>query len=91
MRGAKAKDGTGKSTTVQVFIDGVRVTEPFVALGSLTTNDIEAMEVYRGVSELPMEAAGDGCAAIFIWTRYTPGSVLRENTNTSGAPPHMIQ
>jgi hypothetical protein len=82
---ANQKDGYGKSATVQVFVDGKRVSEPFVTLGSLTADDVEAMEIYRGVSELPMEAAGDGCAAIFIWTRYTPGSVLG-NKKSEGAP-----
>jgi hypothetical protein len=87
-KGAKdqSKDGFGRSETVQVFVDGMRVSEPFVTLASLTANDIEAMEVYRGVSELPMEAAGDGCAAIFIWTRYTPGSVLSDKKSARSRP-----
>jgi hypothetical protein len=82
----QSKDGFGKSETVQVFVDGMRVSEPFVTLASLTAGDVEAMEVYRGVSELPMEAAGDGCAAIFIWTRYTPGSVLPDKKANRGQP-----
>lgn len=41
----------------------------------LTREDIEAMEVYRGVAELPSVARGDACAAIFVWTRYGGGSV----------------
>jgi len=82
----QSKDGFGKSETVQVFVDGMRVSEPFVTLASLTAGDVEAMEVYRGVSELPMEAAGDGRAAIFIWTRYTPGSVLPDRKFNRGQP-----
>jgi hypothetical protein len=87
-KGAKdqSKDGFGKSETVQVFVDGMRVSEPFVTLATLTADDIETMEVYRGVSELPMEAAGDGCAAVFIWTRYTPGSVLPAKKSDRGRP-----
>jgi hypothetical protein len=70
----EARDGSGPSATVQVFVDGVRAAEPYVTLSALTTADIEAMEVYRSVSELPAEARGDGCAAIMIWTRYTAGA-----------------
>lgn len=65
------------SATVQVFVDGVKVYEPFQTLAQLNEGDIEAMEVYRGVAQLPAEARGNGCAAIFLWTRFTPGSVLR--------------
>ena len=79
IRSSDRADGTGPSAVVQVFIDGVRVQEPFVALGSLSAADIEAMEVYRSSAELPPEARGDGCAAIMIWTRYTAGA--------AGAPP----
>lgn len=32
-------------------------------------NDIEAMEIYRGSSELPPEARGIACAAVFFWMR----------------------
>jgi hypothetical protein len=76
----ESSDGRGPSHVVQVFVDGTKVSEPFVVLSSLSASDVEAMEVYRGVAELPSEASGDGCAAIMIWTRYTPG-------NLSGAKP----
>ena len=36
------------------------------------------MEVYRGASQLPIEAIGDACAAIFVWTRYTPDDVVED-------------
>jgi hypothetical protein len=71
----ESSDGRGPSPVVQVFVDGTKVSEPFVTLTSLSASDVEAMEVYRGVAELPAEAAGNGCAAIMIWTRYTPGRV----------------
>ncbi|MES2176670.1 MAG: Plug domain-containing protein [Gemmatimonadota bacterium] len=60
------------SRQVTLYVDGQRASEPFETLSNMKPRDVEAMEVYRGASQLPMEARGDGCAAIFIWTRYTP-------------------
>ena len=63
-----------------VFLNGQRLhADPMDVLGELTTNEIETIEVYRGPSQLPVEAMGDACAAVFITTRYTPGSVLGTN------------
>lgn len=55
-----------------VFIDGVRVLKRSngEVLGTVKLEEIEAVEVYRGASELPAEAAGNACAAIYIWTRF---------------------
>ena len=49
-------------------------------------NDIEAMEVYTSPAQLPQEAMGSGCAAIFIWTRYTSGSVLADKSKKAEQP-----
>ncbi len=49
-------------------------------------NDIEAMEVYTSQSEVPQEAVGLGCAAVFIWTRYTSGSVLNPKSQKPQEP-----
>ena len=56
---------------VSVWIDGdkVRTSGPDEALGLISPNDIEAIEVYRGVSQIPAEFLDDSCAAIVIWTR----------------------
>lgn len=61
---------------LQLFMDGSRVGDPLSTLAELHAGDIEAIEIYRGVAELPIEARGSGCAAIFVWTRYSVGSVL---------------
>jgi hypothetical protein len=70
-------DGTGRLTSVAMtrcggfnnrivwFLDGLRT----LAIPDLPDADIEAIEVYRGSSQLPPEAIGDACAAIFVWTR----------------------
>jgi hypothetical protein len=63
-----------------LFIDGHRITgDPMEILGNISTTEVETIEVYRGPSQLPLQAMGDACAAMFITTRYTPGSVLDTN------------
>lgn len=63
-----------------LYIDGQRIQgDPMEILGYMQTSEIETMEVYRGPSQLPLAAMGDACAAMFITTRYTPGSVLTRN------------
>lgn len=60
-----------------VYLDGQRLrNDPVETLSQLSTNEVETIEVYRGVSQLPIEAMGDACAAVFITTRYSAGSVL---------------
>lgn len=39
-------------------------------LERISPNEIEMIEVYRGIGSLPPEFAGDACAAIAIWTRH---------------------
>ena len=58
-------------SVVGVYVDGFRVLgEPGEVLGMINAADIEAIEVYRGPSELPAEFMSDDCAAIVIWTKY---------------------
>ena len=42
---------------------------PLDLIGHLHLNQIEAVEVYPTSSSLPVEAVGNACAAIFVWTR----------------------
>lgn len=71
----------GSPTAVAVYIDNVEKqrfkSEVEQVLGSLHLSDIEAIEVYRSPSELPMRAIGNACAAIFIWTRFSADSATR--------------
>ena len=63
-----------------LYLDGQRITgDPMEVLGHLQTSEVETIEVYRGPSQLPLAAMGDACAAMFITTRFTPGSVLGSN------------
>ena len=60
-----------EKSTVGVYVDGFRVGgNPSEALANINPADIEAIEVYRGPSELPAEFMSDDCAAIVIWTKY---------------------
>jgi hypothetical protein len=57
--------------SVAVYVDGMRASGGQDVLSFYRPNDIEAIEIYRSVAELPPEAVGDGCAAVFIWLRRT--------------------
>lgn len=66
--------GSPGTSTVQVYIDGTRVTASKStavpeALRLVTPRDIEAIEVYSGVARLPAEFLEDACAVIAIWTK----------------------
>jgi hypothetical protein len=60
---------------VALYLDGIRVDTASLrqTIAELALSEIEAVEVYRGVSELPAEAMGNACSAIFVWTRFGPG------------------
>ncbi len=77
--GAKRDRVNSDHGWLSVFVDGQRIGQTgqqieFLAL--LKADEIETMEVYRGPSQLPIDAIGDACAAVFITTRFTTGSVL---------------
>ena len=54
-----------------MWIDGARVmtNNANEALDYVRPSDIEMIEVYRGVGQIPGEFLEDACAAIVIWTR----------------------
>lgn len=54
-----------------LFIDGFRV-RGLGTLSTLNPSEIEAIEVYQGAAQLPAEAKGNACAAIFVWTKQRP-------------------
>jgi hypothetical protein len=51
-----------------VFIDGARMHD-VSALSELSPSQVEAVEIYQGASQLPAEAKGDACFAVFVWLR----------------------
>ena len=63
--------GPAAKSPVGVYVDGFKVPgDPGQILGMINPADVEAIEVYRGPSELPAEFMSDDCAAIVIWTKY---------------------
>lgn len=66
-----SRPGEVSFTGTQVYVNGTRLDWRTAGevLASFHADDIEGIEVYRGPSELPVDAVGDACAAIFIWTR----------------------
>jgi hypothetical protein len=51
-----------------VFIDGQRAYD-FEELTRLSPGEVEAVEIYQGASQMPAEAKGDACFAVFVWLR----------------------
>jgi hypothetical protein len=62
---------SGRGDKVNVYVNGARVQvrDPREALSTIHPLNIEAIEVYRNISEIPPEFLDDNCAAIVIWTR----------------------
>lgn len=72
---------SGTGGRVQVYIDGVRMTEDVPVNPSGATEDVDAvlrrvspssielMEVYSDVARIPAEFLSDACAVIVIWTK----------------------
>lgn len=59
---------------VAVHVDGHQLSSRDAVdfLDGMKAVEVEAMEVYQGPSQLPAEARGNACAAIYIWTRFLP-------------------
>jgi len=66
--GALAGQSAGPDPKLKpaVFLDGVRLFD-ISALSELSPSQVEAVEVYQGAAQLPAEAKGDACFAIFVW------------------------
>lgn len=65
--GSSSLPGTNSLPPPAVFIDGILAHNGEERLDTINPEDVEAIEVYRGVSELPVEARGQGCSAVFVW------------------------
>ena len=60
---------------VNVYIDGIRSHDPFRDYFGLSPLDIEAIEVYHGMAQVPPEFSPrpNDCGAIVVWTRWHGG------------------
>jgi len=54
---------------VAYYIDGVRRGGDVRELNVVSIADIEAVEVYRGVAQIPGEFLDDACAVVAVWTK----------------------
>lgn len=57
--------GLATRCRLQVYVDGVRTSQN---LDLIPPAQIEAMEIYRGIST-PMRFLGDGCGVVLLWMR----------------------
>jgi hypothetical protein len=63
--------GGGFKLRPLIFIDGFLIPDTAtVLLGEYKPDQIEAVEIYQGASEMPANAKGDGCFAIYLWLRH---------------------
>jgi hypothetical protein len=77
--GAKPAQDTSTSSKahIQVYIDGVRVTDyagqngqdAYEAIRYIIPSSVQLIEVYRGVARIPGEYLNDACAVILIGTK----------------------
>ena len=61
-----------RSCRIGYFVDGVRIpAENAFRLDELSPQDLEAVEVYRGISEVPavFVRVGEECGVVAVWTR----------------------
>jgi hypothetical protein len=79
------RSGTGSATRnraqmlaadcqVAYYVDGMQTSRGSFHIDDIPPQDIEAIEVYRGPSEIPAKfrAIDTGCGLIVIWTREPP-------------------
>jgi hypothetical protein len=66
----RTRSNMGNACPMMLFLDGRIHRYPIAGVNVLPTSEIEAIEVYRGLSEVPAEFAGEHarCGVIAIWT-----------------------
>jgi len=75
-RGSTPLISFARCQQVSVYIDGILSHDGFRDFFALSPLQIEAMEVYHGMAQVPPEFSPhpNDCAAIVIWTRWNGGS-----------------
>ena len=71
-RGTTPLISFARCNQVNVYIDGIRSHDGFRDFFALSPLQIEAMEIYHGMAQVPPEFSPrpNDCAAIVIWTRW---------------------
>ncbi len=65
---AGGRAGPDKKLKPMLFVDGVHMSNIDI-IDDISPGEIEAMEIFQGAAEVPAEAKGDSCTAIFIWLK----------------------
>lgn len=68
IRGSNVPGSNSSDTGPMVFVDGHAIGGTG-ELDLYRPGEIEAIEIYQGASQVPAEAKGRACFAIFLWTR----------------------
>jgi hypothetical protein len=70
---------------VAYYVDGMQTSRGAFHIDDIPAQDIEAIEVYRGPSEVPAKfrAIDTGCGLIVIWTREPPPRTRRPSQAAS--------
>ena len=65
----------GGGCTPNIYIDGARVFADFGITTLIQPEEVEGIEVYRGVAQTPMEWSGlnGTCGVLLIWTKFGRG------------------
>lgn len=71
----------GAGCRAEIFVDGVRMRPPFGVDDFLSAEDVEAIEVYRGI-EGPPDYSEGSCGSVVVWTRRGAGDNGRPFTWT---------
>ena len=74
-RGTTPLISFARCNQVNVYIDGIRSHDGFRDFFALSPLQIEAMEIYHGMAQVPPDFSPrpNDCAAIVIWTRWNGG------------------
>jgi hypothetical protein len=74
-QGTGTAGGAGAQCFLAVFLDGIMIQDGSTAAGqdidANVLNDVAAIEVYRGASEVPtrFRQSAAGCGAVLLWTK----------------------
>ncbi len=77
---ARLRTTAGVECPMQYYVDGVFMSADMFSVDELTPDMIEAVEIFRGPSEVPVQfrQTDVDCGLIVLWTREPPRAVKRK-------------
>ncbi len=75
----RLRSTAGAECPMQYYVDGIYMSSSAFSVDELTTDMIEAIEIFRGPSEVPAQfrQTDVDCGLVVIWTREPPRATLR--------------